>query len=199
MTKRRWTLVLALLAACTAELEDAELEETTESGAEPTAESVEVEHAATPPNATNELVADDDPLAACKCVQIDECSLRAQGTRLECDWPQLEPVDPFPPIGPVTPIDPWVPLEEEPQLDRLAGAATSTTGLHWPPPNCHEVPAEVVQTVQCTNRCSDCGLEDCINLDTGELSSHAVVERPDELFDCETVAWVPCNELNVCS
>lgn len=193
MTRHGAVFALSLVAACA--VDDAEEIEARDD--EDGDEDEDVEE-------PTELASEDDPAFETSCTYVAVCSRPAQELQpvLVCNWPPLEPWNPLDPGDPEwPPLEPWTPLVVEPDLDRISSDVEPVAHFPWPPPGCHEelVSVDVVHTVECKNRCGQPAVEDCVDMDSGEVWSHTKLHRPAEFFDCEDTDWEPCNTKNPCS
>ncbi len=68
----------------------------------------------------------------------------------------------------------------------------TSPGPWWPPQNCYHVDAEIVDDIVCQNSCSNCKLEICEDLQTGQQWWHIPIRRPQEFVECTGRVYSTC-------
>lgn len=68
----------------------------------------------------------------------------------------------------------------------------TSPGPWWPPQNCYHVDAEIVDDIVCQNSCSNCKLEICEDLQTGQQWWHIPIRRHQEFVECTGRVYSTC-------
>ncbi|MBK8235138.1 MAG: hypothetical protein IPK74_06265 [Deltaproteobacteria bacterium] len=78
------------------------------------------------------------------------------------------------------------------ETGRRAAPVEGPPGPWWPPHNCYQVDAEIVDDIVCQNSCSNCSLEICEDLQTGQQWWHIPIRRPHEFVECTGREYSTC-------